>query len=141
MKSFEKILQKFTAAKPQNLDRKKQNKSTDRISGFLNLKEKNSGNRIMIFLLLQCPSSLYVIRKILHYFLDKTDISRHFSVALWWDYNKKQKTKKLCQIVMCRWDKMDHTLKKIRTTSWKISYYYYYYNSTTTTKKSTKLLL
>jgi len=36
----------------------------------------------MIFLLLQCPSSLYVIRKkqqnILHYFLDKTDISRHF---------------------------------------------------------------
>jgi len=23
---------------------------------------------------------------ILHYFLDKTDISRHFCVALWWDY-------------------------------------------------------
>jgi len=90
LKSFEKttLQQKFkkTAAKPlQNLDRKNKTNPPTGYYPVSNLKKerkKKSGNRIMIFLLLQCPSSLYVIRKkqqnILHYFLDKTDISRHF---------------------------------------------------------------
>ena len=90
LKSFEKKLQQIknccqAATKPRSQN--KRNPPT----GYpvSNLKKKKSGNRIMIFLLLQCPSSLYVIRKKQHFaLLFRQDwYFETFCVALWWDYN------------------------------------------------------